>query len=322
MAKKIDNKILLILLIVLIAAFLITRMLKTSKTDRSFKTELVLIDTSNIASILLYPKVENLEEIKFMQESGKWMVSKGEVISDVGDNSVEGLIAQIIQVKPKRLAARDKNKWEEFHVNDSLATRIKVIENGNKVTLDLMVGKFSYQQSQDPYGGRGNVTGTTFVRLRDENEVYAVDGFLTMSVNREFNSWRNQQIVNIRKEDVTKLVFSYPADSGFIAIKMDSVWMINTTIADSAKMDEFLSTLAFMDHTEFVDDFKPPARSPDFELTIEGNNFSPVSIQAFRNSKNGYIINSSINPRSFFKSDSEDIFADLFKNESFFILTE
>lgn len=321
MARKIDNKILLIFLVILIAIFFVGRMLKNNKTEKSFKTELVFIDTSTVTSILLYPIAENQEEIKFFEENGKWLVSKGEIISEAGNNSVEGLLDQVIGIKPKRLASRSKDKWEEFHVNDSLATRIKVIENGNKVTLDLMVGKFTYQQSQDPYGGRGNVIGTTFVRLRDDTEVYAVDGFLTMSVNREFNSWRNQLLTNIRKEDVTKFVFSYPADSGFVAMKMDSVWMINTTIADSLKMDEFLSSLAYMDHTEFVDGFKPLS-SPDFELTIEGNNFSPVSIQAFGNSENGYIINSSINPGSYFSSGIEDVFADLFKNESFFLLGE
>jgi hypothetical protein len=242
-------------------------------------------------------------------------------MSDAGENSVKGLLAQLLQIKPKRLAARNIDKWEEFHVNDSLATRIKVIENGNKETLDLMIGKFTYQQSNNPYGGQGNITGTTFVRLSDENEVYAVDGFVTMSVNREFNSWRNQQIANTRKENITKLIFTYPADTGFIALRNDSIWTVNGIAADSLKMDQFLSSLSYKNSSDFEDGFTPSS-NPVFQLTIEGNNFSPISIQGFTLNNDQFVINSSVNPRSYFRSDKEGILTDLFKPLAYFLESE
>lgn len=321
MSKRPDNRILLLILIILVAVFLVAKFLKTGKTEKSFKTELVQLDTSKITTILLYPKAEDLEEIRFVLNGNNWTVSKDGVISDVGDNSVEGLLAQLIQVKPKRLAARSTEKWEEYQLTDSLATRIRVIEKGNNETLDLMIGKFTYQQSNDPYGGRGNVIGTTYVRLWDEEEIYAVDGFLSMSVNREFNSWRNQVITNTRKEDVTKLIFSYPADTGFIALKNDSIWMANGEVADSLKIDQFLSSLSYKNSSEFTDDFTPSS-NPDFQLTIEGNNFSPVSIQVFSIAGDLYVINSSLNPGSYFQSKREGLYSDLFKSSSYFLTPE
>jgi len=321
MSKRPDNRILLLILVILVAVFLVAKFLKTGKTEKSFKTELVQLDTSKITTILLYPKADDLEEIRFVLNGNNWTVSKDGVISDVGDNAVEGLLAQLIQVKPKRLAARSKERWEEYQLTDSLATRIRVIEKGNNETLDLMIGKFTYQQSNDPYGGRGNVIGTTYVRLWDEEEIYAVDGFLSMSVNREFNSWRNQVITNTRKEDVTKLIFSYPADTGFIALKNDSIWMANGEVADSLKIDQFLSSLSYKNSSEFKDDFIP-SLNPDFQLTIEGNNFSPVSIQVFSIADDQYVINSSLNPGSYFQSKREGLYSDLFKSSSYFLTPE
>ncbi len=317
MPKKFNNRILLIVLVLFVAVFLVARFLKTGKTEKSFKTELFALDTAEVSAILIYPKAENLKEIRFSRDGNNWTVTKGEVTSDAGENSVKSLLAQLVQVKPKRLAARSKDKWEEFQLTDSLATRIKVIEKGGKESVDLIIGKFTYQQSDNPYGGRGNVTGTTYVRLGNEEEVYAVDGFLSMSINREFNSWRDQRVMNTRKEDVTKLIFTYPADSGFIVLKKDTLWMMNNYAVDSLAMDQYLSSLSYMDHSEFKDDFKP-LQNPDFQLTIEGNNFSPVSIQAFMLTGDQYVINSSLNPKSYFSSDFEGLFSKIFKPGSHF----
>jgi len=318
MSKKFDNRILFSVLILLVVVFLVARFLKTGKTEKSFKTELFTLDTADVSTILIYPKAENLEEIRFSRDGINWTVTKGEITSDAGENSVKSLLAQLMEVKPKRLAARSKDKWEEFQLTDSLATRIKVIEKGGKETIDLMIGKFTYQQSNNPYGGRGNIMGTTYVRLWDEEEVYAVDGFLSMSINREFSTWRDQRVVNTRKKDVTKLIFTYPADSGFIAIKKDTLWMINDYAVDSLAMDQFLSSLSYTNHSDFADDFKP-LLNPDFQLTIEGNNFSPLSIQAFMLPDDQYVINSSLNPKSYFRSDIEGLFSRIFKPASHFL---
>lgn len=317
MSKKFDNRILLILLVLLVAVFLVARFLKTGKTERSFKSELFTLDTADVTSILIYPKAEDFEEIRFSRDGLNWIVTKGDVTSSAGANSVRGLLAQLMEITPKRLAAKSKERWEEYQLTDSLATRIKVIEKGGKEIVNLLIGKFTYQQSENPYGGRGNVTGTTYVRLGDEEEVYGVDGFLSMTINRDFNSWRDQRVINTRKEDVTKLIFSYPADSGFVVQMKNTVWMIEDNAVDSLSMAQYLSSLSYMNHSEFADDFKP-LLNPDFQMTIEGNNFSPVSLQAFMVTEDQYVINSSQNPTSYFKSDFEGLFSRIFKPVLYF----
>lgn len=312
MSKKFDNRILLIVFIVLAGILVVSKFIRSKRADRTFKAELVLVDTSRVTKIRLYPRSENKEEILFIRSGNEWSVKKGDIISDAGKESVENLLSEIIRIKPQRLAANSKEKWKDFHVTDSLATRIKIEEDG-KETLDLMIGRFSYKQQNNPYAayGRSNISGITYVRLAGEKEVYAIDGFLSMTINMGFNHWRNQIIIRTNKSDLTKLTFGYPADSSFVASKRDTIWIVDKELADSAKMEQYLNMLSYRNSTFFVDDYSPNV-NPDYVLTVEGNNMSPIVIQTFRKAENEFIINSSLNPRSFFKSEKSDLFSKIF----------
>ena len=76
-------------------------------------------------------------------------------------------------------------------------------------------------------------------------------------------------------------------------------------------IEQYLNTLSYCSSTFFVDDYSPNI-NPDYVLTVEGNNMSPIVIQAFRKAENEFIINSSLNPRSFFKSEKSDLFSKIF----------
>jgi hypothetical protein len=312
MSKKYGNRILLVVFIILVGFFAVSKFIRSSRMDRTFKTELVLVDTSRVTKIRLYPGSENHEEIVFNRSGNLWTVQKGNVVSETGEGSVENMLNEIIRIKPQRLAANSEEKWKEYQVTDSLATRIKIEEEDGKVTLDMLIGRFSYKQQENPYPayGRG-INGITYVRLADEKEVYAVNGFLSMTLNMGFNHWRNQLIIRTNKSNITKLSFKYPVDSGFVAIKHDTVWTVNNELADSAKIEQYLGTLSYQGNLSFVDGYSPTSNS-DYVLTVEGNNMSPVVIQAFRGAEDEFIINSNLNPPSFFRSEKTELFSKIF----------
>ncbi len=70
------NKTLLLIFLSLLVVFLATQFAFEKKT-RTFKTELIQLDTAAITSILLYPKADNQEEALLKKESNFWVVSKG-----------------------------------------------------------------------------------------------------------------------------------------------------------------------------------------------------------------------------------------------------
>lgn len=323
MASKFNNKILVIILLVLIGLFFLLRAIYEKQSAGNLKTDLVRIDSSLVNSILLYPSAEKGVEITFTRTGKKWKVSKGEITADADESSVTNMFGELLVLKPERMVTRNKEKWKDYGVTDSLGTRV-IMKEGKKVVLDLMVGRFEYLPGPGGYSGYGGQygTGLTYLRLFNETDVYVVKGFLAMSFNQNFNRWRNQIFLRTDKNNINLLNFEYPADSGFIAMKSDTVWIIEGITADSSLMASYLNSLSQKSNTQFTDLFKP-LLSPDYQLTINGTNMAPIILKAYRKGENEFILNSSLNPESYFISPAKGLFGTVFKSKSdFFQQTE
>lgn len=318
MASKFNNKILLIVLVVLIGLFFLLRAIYEKRSAGNFKTDLIQIDSSLVNTILLYPSAEKGAEITFTRTGNKWKVSKGELTADADESSVHNMFGELLLLRPERLVTRNKEKWSDFGVTDSLGTRV-IMKEGKKPVLDLMVGRFDYQPGPGGYSGSGGQygTGLTYIRLFNETDVYIVKGFLAMSFNQTFNKWRNQTFLRTNKNDINLLTFEYPADSGFIAMKSDTVWIIEGNTADSTLMVSYLNALAQKSNTQFTDNFTPVV-GPDYQLTINGMNMAPIILKAYRRGEMEFILNSSLNPDSYFISPGTGLFGTIFKSKSDF----
>jgi len=322
MSGKINNKTLLYVFVGLIGILVITKLITSKKAVRTLDTELVDIDTSRITHIQLYPRSETGEEIKFERKGTKWTVSSNDITGAADQNSLNRSLSELMNLKTERLVARSENKWGEFQVSDSLSTRLVILE-GKRKTLDLVIGRFDYQPppggNQGYQGNQQNqFSGVSYVRKYSESEVYAVEGFLGLSFNQNFNTWRDQSITNLNQAQISRLVFDYPVDSGFIAQRSQSGWQVAGLPADSASMAQYLSGISRKRSSSFEDGFKPTV-APDYQLTIEGDNMTPILIRAFSQTGGDVILNSSINPESYFRSSKDDLFADFFKPTANFL---
>lgn len=320
MFKKFNNTRLIILLLILAGALLLGKYFRNSKTEKTFRTELITIDTAKISSIILSPKSEKDGEIKFTKLGNEWKVQKGNIIAETQKGIVENFLGQLTLIKSQRLAARTKDKWAEYEVTDTSGTRLKIYE-GNQLTADLLIGKFSYQQSNNPYGGgfgggRG-VSFTNYIRLSNEEEIYAVEGLMPFTFNQPFNQWRNQTFLKTNKDDVTKLSFKYFSEN-FEISKKDSLWMLDGMKPDSVKFTQYLQSIVSQNNSSFIDNFIPPS-SPDCILNIDGNNMSSVKIEAFIND-NEIVLYSNLNPNAYFKSDTAGLFKNIFKEKNYFLM--
>ncbi len=319
MASKFNNKILLIVLVILAGLFILTRTIKQKRSTGNLKTDIVMVDSSAVDAILLYPSAEKGAEIMFSRIGNKWQVTKGEITSDADKNNIDNMFSELINLKPESVVTRNKEKWGDYGVTDSLGTRV-VMKDGKKVKFDLIVGRFDYQQSPSGYGGYGDNygTGRTYIRLKEETDVYVVKGFLAMSFNQTFKNWRDQTFLKTDRNSINLLTFDYPADSGFVAMKSDSLWIIEGITADSAAIASYLNGLSRKSNTAFIDGFSPVI-GPDYQLTINGTNMAPVVIKAYSKGENDFVMNSSQNPDSYFTSPRAGLFENIFKAKSQFI---
>jgi hypothetical protein len=315
MFKKLNTKTLIILLIALGGIVLANKFYFSKKSESTFRTEFVKIDTGLVNKIIIYPKAEQGKEIKIDKANSGWEVEKEKIKAPADTNAIKGLLASFAEMKSIALAGEDKSSWKDLQVDDSAGTRLKIFTTDNK-TYDMVVGKFGYNQQTR--------NGTTCIRHADEEAVYTVEGFLAYMVNQGFNAWRKKTFISGNKDSWTSINFLYPADSSFTLIKQGAAWTIGGVPTDSAKTEQYLMQVTNMQSAGFADNYLhgPPAV---YSLSINGNNIpAPINVQAFpADSTQKYILHSSQNPDAYFSEAQSNIVGRLFVGkQSFLAVTE
>ena len=303
--SKINNKILLGILVVLLLVFLGKRFLGSSG-ERNFRATLVAIDTSQVTKIVIQPRASTGNNITFTKTGTSWEVARADIKDEADLNNVKNMLANMVNISPKRLVAKSEDKWTQYEVNDSLGTRVMAYA-GDKVLTDFILGKFNFQQASRSM--------SNFVRLSDEEDVYSVEGFLSSSFNQEFNNFRDRTFVKVTKENITSVRFEYPGDSSFVLNLVASKWEIDGLQADSTAVESYLSGLRNLTKNEFADDFTPQGKVATYRLSIAGNHMQPITVSAFQEGE-GHILNATLNEGAYFREGSLNIYDKLFVSKT------
>lgn len=306
-----NNKILLVVLAALIGIFVVTQYVRKNNSEESYNADIVKVDTSTVESIIITSP--QASDITFQNENGKWRVRNDKITSDVEKITMNGLLAEIASIKSKRLASKSKESWEKYELTDSLASKVVINWQGDPVVL--YVGKFDYKQSQNPQN-QGGITGTTYIRLAESDNIHVIDGFLAMTFKRDFDSWRNATFLEADKDLMTSVEFVCPQDTGFAITKQDSEWMVDGKTGNNEKIEAYINLIANKQNREFADDYIPHGE-PSYTLTISGNNMSDVQIKCYTDPGTGnYYFNSSLNPDVYFGGTQPSVFRELFVTKS------
>lgn len=301
MFNKLSTKTLLITFFVLLVLVLAFVIFEPNQGESNFNSKIVNIDTAKVTSISIYPQSTHHQEVKLYKEGRDWYVKlKNNKNALVPDTKIKSLIGQLIAIKPKSVAAQSENKWAEYKV-DSNATNVKVFE-GNKNTLDLHIGKFAFQRPR---------TMLSYIRVNNDENVYQVEGMLSMAFNQNWNYFRDNSLLNGDFTDWDTLSFQYPSDSSFTLVKKNKHWFLNGSKTDSAASASFLRNLRYSRSTDFVDNFDQSILTdPVYTLDIKSKSV-PVRIQAFKNGTD-LLIHSNGNPQSYFNGSKGKLWQKIF----------
>jgi hypothetical protein len=95
MNKKINNKVLIIILVGLVGIFVITNYLRNNRSTTTVDTDLIHIDTTAISSIIISPTVGNKEKVAFTKQANNWTVKSGDITTDVKEGSIQNEMGEI-----------------------------------------------------------------------------------------------------------------------------------------------------------------------------------------------------------------------------------
>ncbi|MCF8367827.1 MAG: DUF4340 domain-containing protein [Bacteroidales bacterium] len=320
LSKFLNTKTLIVLLVLLVGIFLVTKL--TEKEDRTFKSQLVEIDTASVSQMKILPKLGGDDnEIVFTRTGGEWKMESAGKVYKPDANSIKNILTELIKMKTERVAATDKSKWKDLEVTDSTAARIQVLD-GSKVLADVYLGKFSYTQppQQNPYQQRQQARMFTNIRLVGDENVYVVEGFIKMNIQPNVDSYRAKTLCQTNKDDITKVSFNYPGLDNFTLTKENEHWMLNGQPADSTKTARYIQKLQRLTSSNYADGIEPLSSTPSHMVVIEGNNILPVELKAFpvADTLHHTVITSSRVPDTQYSGEKNKLFERVFVNRSEF----
>ena len=272
MINKLSTKTLILLFVVLLAVVAIFMIYDSSHGERSFRSQLVTIDTAKVTSINIYPKATRHKEVNIFKEGNFWKVKLADGNNVVVPPSkINQLLSQLLLFQPIGVAAQSKDKWTEFQV-DTSGTKIKVFQ-GNQNTADITIGKFTYHQPNNMM---------TYVRVGGDDNVYEVLGFMNFEFNHDANYFRDNHVIHDNQSNWNKLSFSYPGDSSFVLTKVKKNWEIEGHKVDSSIVANYLNTISNLTDPNFIDN--PPQSllsKAKYTLTIQSSSLGGITVAAF-----------------------------------------
>ncbi len=307
--KKIEpmsNKILLAIFATLLAIFGLSQVF-SGKGDRSFQPEIIEVDSAKVTSIVIRAKADSLAEFTLKKEPSGWTATKGTLSLPANEEAIGQLLSNLTLVKSTQIAAKSKEKWPLFEVEEDKASHLTAFA-GSKKVADFFIGKFSVNQQARQI--------TTYFRLAEGEEVYAVEGMAGMMFGQGFRGYRNKQFLKFDPISAVEEL-SFEGDAACSVKKSGGNWLLDgTTPVDTASVRDYLMNLREMNGDEFIEDFQPAANAGKLykKLTIKGLP-EPVIIQCWRDTawEKPFVLQSNQFPDAYFASDTSRLFKRVFK---------
>jgi len=179
-----------------------------------------------------------------------------------------------------------------------------VASHGGKTLADLIIGRFAFNQATR--------SGTSYIRKSGQDDVHAIDGFLSMNFSRDFDSFRDKSLATLTPADVKNLKLESRNDMRSVSIdkNAEGKWISDGMTLDSATVANYLSGLRFLNGTTFDDHFTPQGKDPVYTLDVSTNTqLEPLQITCFGgDGASPFVFHSSHNPDAYFASDSSQLY--------------
>src|SRR5690349_17476950 len=112
--KKINNKLLVIGLAVLIGIFILSKLFRSPKLEGNIRKELVSLDTADITEIRMATSGDQPKVIRLNKEKGNWTAIQDDKSYPVDRNALSSLLATVSEMNAVRMVSRKQDKWESF----------------------------------------------------------------------------------------------------------------------------------------------------------------------------------------------------------------
>ena len=277
----------LFVILLVIAGFM--KFSESSSSSHELLTNVITVDSAKVNRIVI--SVPNKRDVVLKKKGAKWEVQKGNGESYQADkSSIQEIISTMSSLKPEAIVSHNPKQFTRYEV-DSTGTKVN-FQNGNNQLASIILGRFQMS-------GQRNVN--TYVRPANQNTVFLVNGFLTRSFNRPLDAWRDKQVWNIPRSNVTQFDMVYPADSSYTVVSGGKgSWLYGTDTLKAGIVDNILDHVIRINLNSFADTLKPASLTKPLytvRLHLKGGDTREVHFTpGVKNNKNNFLITASDYP--------------------------
>lgn len=257
------TKTLLALFVILLVITGLVKFTGNRNESRALRNAVVKFDTTKADRITI--KSGKTGDVVLTKVNKIWKVRalNGSKEYKANQQAVKDAMSQVNDLMPVSVVTRDKKKFRRYQV-DSTGTFVS-INAGNRKAADFYLGRFQY-------AGPGGIT--TYIRPAGQNNVYAVNGYITDSFAKKLNNWRDRRIWKIRRGDISQIDMIYPADSSFTAKPVKKgKWISGKDTLDMGIFSNVLNQLTDFTADGFENKMSPNQfGKPLYQIKVHMNN--------------------------------------------------
>lgn len=301
-----NNRTLVIVFISCLAIFFGSRLLRKDRSS-SFDPVLLNLDTAVIDRITFKAAAADKKDFELKKVSGIWHAISGQADIEAKASSVRAILSPAASLEAQRVMTDRSDMHEQYQVSDAEATHI-TFWSGNKKEGEIIAGGFKFDPATRSAAG--------YVRRPGSSTVYLIDGFTAISLNPQFDQFRDRRLIRGNTEDLTSIEYADSFGNKKVIQKLDGQWhYAGIEAIDSASFQSYLTGLVNVQGSSFSDLTSTQGLQLIEKLSVQGNNMSPTVISAYDLTDTipgNYILHSTANPDALFVSDSSGIYGQIF----------
>ncbi len=276
------NRSLIFLLVALVVLLVIYLAVKSAR-DVTYQPEpFVKMDTARVDGITINAKGNSVN----LRKSGSvWQVT-GLVEYPAEERFVADLLKRFQGMDIETLSSEDPAKDTLFQVDPINGNELVVMEKGDTLG-HFLLGKSSPDNRH------------TYARKFGERKIYMVKGTFAGQFTRKPKDWRSKVILEMPRENLTRVDFQSRTGGSYALVKQDTLWMLEqggvTVPTDKPTAERALNTLARFRAVDFIDgaeanlyDFS----NPEFSFTVTTTTENPhrISLLPLPSDSNRYCV--------------------------------
>lgn len=236
------------LFIIFISLAVLTALVKWTSgpsSSEAFRSTLVNVDTAQVNKIRIEQPAENRTVILQEENPSEWMVAKdgGGKQYEADRDAIRRALSSLTGLNVRAVVTRDPQKFTRYKV-DSTGIKVSLFRDGDLLS-SIVIGAPQFISQRE---------FNNYVRPANEEAVYSVEGYLESMFNRNFDQWRDKQVWEIDRENITRVDFLLPADSSYSIERVDEQhWISRGDTLSRPQINSLLGRLSSLRAGGFVD---------------------------------------------------------------------